>query len=148
MMSGRSVLGVVAGVLLGLGIVALASSGISPYGMRAASPTPTLYTTNGTSTQSVTTTNTFGASVAPRGSNTTFGVDVGQISSTGQKGQTNLASSAGAAAPLSQVKSIARQPITLTGFVLLPIFAALLFGFVLYRVSRVRNEREEPPEAF
>jgi hypothetical protein len=47
----------------------------------------------------------------------------------------------------SHLDDIARQPITLTGFALLPVFAALLAGFVLYRVSRARDEREEPPEA-
>jgi hypothetical protein len=47
----------------------------------------------------------------------------------------------------SHLDNIARQPITLTGFALLPVFAALLVGFALYRVYRVRNEREEPPEA-
>jgi hypothetical protein len=47
----------------------------------------------------------------------------------------------------SHLDNMARQPITLTGFALLPVFAALLVGFAFYRVSRVRNEREEPPEA-
>jgi hypothetical protein len=47
----------------------------------------------------------------------------------------------------SHLDNIARQPFTLTAFALLPVFAALLVGFVLYRVSRARNEREEPPEA-
>ncbi len=47
----------------------------------------------------------------------------------------------------SHLDNIARQPIILTGFAFLPVFAALLVGFVLYRVSRTRNEREEPPEA-
>jgi heme/copper-type cytochrome/quinol oxidase subunit 2 len=47
----------------------------------------------------------------------------------------------------SHLDNIARQPITLTGFALLPVFAALLVGFVLYRASRARNETEEPPEA-
>ncbi len=143
-------MGVVAGVLLGLGVVALASSagsGLNPFMTQAATFGSTPLQTNGTSTQSVTTTNTSGGPVAATGSNTTFVTIVGQISSTGQEGQNYFSGATVESAPLSQVNGIARQPITLTGFVLLPIFAAFLFGFVLYRVSRVRSEREEPPEA-
>lgn len=125
-------MGVIAGVLLGLGIVALASSGINLYGTYTTTPQYSVFFTNSTSTQSGNTTNTFGSSVAASVSNMTLGTIAGQPMN---------------AAPLSLVNSIARQSITHTGLVLLPIFAALLFGFVLYRVSRVRNDREEPPEA-
>ena len=125
----------------------MAGSGINPYGTHTTMPKAILSTTDGTSMQSTNATNTFGNSVAVPGSNTTYTVIAGQNSSTSQKGQIYLYGVTAKVAPVSQVNSIARQPITLTGFVLLPIFAALLFGFVLYRVSRVRSEREEPPEA-
>jgi hypothetical protein len=44
------------------------------------------------------------------------------------------------------VSSIASQPIDLTGFALLPILAAFLFGFAVYRVSRARNQEEGPQD--
>ena len=136
MRPGRSVLGVMAGVLLGLGVVVLAGSGPNPYGMRAASSTPALPATSASSMQSATMTNTNGVPLRTLEPNTSFYTAAGQTSS-----------SAAATAPPSQVNSLARQPITLTGFVLLPVFAALLFGFVAYRASRRRNEEDEPPEA-
>ncbi|MGD0478369.1 MAG: hypothetical protein ABSB29_09430 [Nitrososphaerales archaeon] len=130
---GRSVLGVLGGVLLALGVVALACSGLNPYVMQAISPTSNPNQTTGTSTKSMTTTNTSGAPAMTSGSNTT---------------NYSPGYATGGAAPLySHLDSFARQPITLTGFVLLPIFAALLFGFVLYRVSKVRNERKGPLKA-
>ena len=147
MRSGRSVLGVVAGVLLGLGIVALASSGVNPLMMPAATLGPTPLQTNGTSTQSVATTSTSGAPVYSIPSGSTSTTTVSQSSSTGQGSQKNaLSFVANVPTGFSHLNNIAKQPITLGGFVLLPIFAALLFGFVVYRVTRVRNEEEEPPE--
>lgn len=107
---------VVAGVLLGLGVVVLASSGIEPYGTHTTPPQYSVFFTNSTSTQSGNTTNAFGSSGATSVSNMTLGTMSYQSMN---------------AAPPSQVNSIARQPITLTGLVLFPIFAALLFGFVL-----------------
>jgi hypothetical protein len=130
---GSPTLGVMAGVLLALGVVALAGSGLNPYVMRATSPKSNLNQTTGASTKSMTTTNTSGAPANASGSNTT---DHSSGSAT-----------RGVAPLYSNLNSIARQPITLTGFALLPILAALLFGFVLYKVSRVRNEGQEPPEA-
>jgi len=118
MRSGRSVLGVMAGVLLALGVVALTGSGFNPY-----------------------TSNTSGAPVSNPVSGTT------SSTATGQEGQNPTFSASVGAVHLSQVNSIAKQPVTLTGFVLLPIFAAFLFGFILYRASKVRNEEEEAPEA-
>jgi hypothetical protein len=146
MRPGRSALGVIAGLLLGLGVVALTSSGINSYGTHATQPRAILFVTNGTRIQSTNATNTIGSSAAFSGSNTTFTVIEGQTSSTGE-GPTHLAGITAKAAPVSQMNSIARQPITLTGVVLLPILAALLFGFVFYRVSRVRNEGEGRTEA-
>jgi hypothetical protein len=150
MRPGRSTLGVMVGIMLGLGVVALAGSGLNLHAMQTASAQPNFSQTNGNSTQSatimqtasaqpnfsqtngsstwfVTATNASQGSVALHGNGTTFGSMVGK-------------------APLSQVKSIAKQPIALTGFVLLPVFAAFLLGFVFYKVSRIRNEKEERPE--
>ena len=116
-------MGVMAGVLLALGVVVLAGSGLNPYAS-----------------------NTNGVPWAAGGSVTTSTTTTGRSSSTGQEGQKYLFGFAVGPAPLSQVSSIDKQPVALTGFVLLPIFAAFLLGFVLYRVSRVREEEEEPPE--
>jgi hypothetical protein len=79
----------------------------------------------------------------------TTGASITGSSSTNEQGKWILAPSPSAvqADVASRLDNIARQPITLTGFALLPVFAALLVGFAIYRVSRARNEREEPPEA-
>lgn len=115
---GRSALGVMAGVLLALGVVALTGSGFNPY-VSNTGEVPVSYIFSGTIPSTT----------------------------TGQQGQGSIFSVNGLATPLSQVSSIAKQPATLTGFVLLPILAAFLFGFILYRASKVRNEEEEAPEA-
>ncbi|MGD0396160.1 MAG: hypothetical protein ABSB26_04535 [Nitrososphaerales archaeon] len=143
MRSGRSALGVIAGVLLGLSLV-LAGSGLGSYGGPYAAFTgnPVLTTSTSTSVQYVKT-NASGVWYIPS--------EVGTASSnsTNDQGKWILMSGPNAVQTYvaSHLDNIARQPITLTGFALLPVFAALLVGFVLYRVSRARNEREEPPEA-
>ena len=142
MRSGTSVLGVLAGALLGLGVV-LAGSGIGPYSGLAASfnASPDQATHLSTSVQYVTTTNASGVWYVPA-----RGVTNGSTLTNGQGGENyNFAVNA-ANIPVSQLGNIARQPITLTGFALLPIFAALLFGFVLYWVPRARKATEEPSE--
>ncbi|MGD0146161.1 MAG: hypothetical protein ABSB53_04835 [Nitrososphaerales archaeon] len=118
MRSGRSVLGVIAGVLLALGVVALVGSGLNPHASNTGE-VPASYIFYGTNLSTA----------------------------TGQQGQGSIFSINGLATPPSQVSSVAKQPATLTGFVLLPILVAFFLGFVLYRVSRVRLEEEEPPEA-
>jgi hypothetical protein len=130
---GESALGVMTGVLLALGIVALAGSGFNPYATQATSPTPGQNSTASTSTRSMTTTNTSGAMAMVSGSN-----------KTDYPSNSNAAE---AAPPYSHLDSFTVQPISLTGFVLIPIFAALLFGFVFYRASKVHNEEEEPQRA-
>jgi len=143
MRSGRSALGVLAGVLLGLGVVALAGSGLNLYGAQAPSATrsPPLYAY--TSLQSATTAST-SRTQAPR---SVFGVSSSTATaqnSSNLLGLPNSSSSFEAGmASLSQVNSIVRQPINLTGFALLPVLAAFLFGFVLYRMSKTRNEEEK-----
>ena len=142
MRSGRSLLGVMAGVLLGLSI-ALAGSGLSSHGGLYASfaGNPVLTTSTSTSVQYVKT-NASGTWYIPSGTG---------ISSNLTNDQSGWVLMSGPNAVQADVAShldnIARQPITLTGFALLPVFTALLVGFVLYMVSRARNEREEPTEA-
>ncbi|MGD0318136.1 MAG: hypothetical protein ABSB56_00345 [Nitrososphaerales archaeon] len=143
MRSVRSALGVMAGVLLGLSLV-LAGSGLGSYGGQYASfaGNPALTTSTSTSVLS-TKTNASGiwyfTSVA----------GIASSNPTNDQGRWVLVPgpSAVQANIASHLDNMARQPITLTGFALLPVFAALLVGFAFYRVSRVRNEREEPPEA-
>jgi hypothetical protein len=132
-----------AGVLLGLSIV-IAGSGLGSYGGPYASFTgnPVLTTTTSTSVQYVKT-NASGIWYIPSGVSTT-----GSNPANGQGGWVLMPSTNAAQVDVaSRLDNIARQPITLTGFALLPVFAALLVGFALYRVSRARKEREEPPEA-
>jgi len=130
---GRSLLGVIAGVMLGLGVVALTGSSLSPHIMQAASPMSTLDQSTGTSAESMATTNTSGASASVSGSGT---INYASSPPTG-----------GVATLYSHLNVVARQPIALTGFVLLPIFAAFLLGFILYKAFGVRNERDESAEA-
>lgn len=140
MRSGRSALGVMAGVLLGLGVVALAGPGLNLYGAQSASAIPRSAQTNETSVRSAVTTNSSEAGAA-------YSTATVQNSSAPQGVLTPLFTFFGpASVSPSRVSSIARQPIDLTGLALLPILAAFLFGFVLYRVSRARNEEEELPE--
>ncbi|MGP8056902.1 MAG: hypothetical protein ACLP9K_04795 [Nitrososphaerales archaeon] len=143
MRSVRSALGVMAGVLLGLSLV-LAGSGLGSYGGQYASfaGNPALTTSTSTSVLSTKT----------NASGVWYFTSVAGIASsnpTNDQGRWVLVPgpSAVQANIASHLDNMARQPITLTGFALLPVFAALLVGFAFYRVSRVRNEREEPPEA-
>ncbi|MGD0318556.1 MAG: hypothetical protein ABSB56_02520 [Nitrososphaerales archaeon] len=143
MRSARSALGVAAGVLLGLSLV-LAGSGLGTYGGPYASFAGNPVVTTSTSTSVLSTkTNATGIWLF------TTGASITGSSSTNEQGKWILAPSPSAvqADVASRLDNIARQPITLTGFALLPVFAALLVGFAIYRVSRARNEREEPPEA-
>ena len=143
MRSGRSALGVVAGVLLGLGI-ALAGSGLGSYGGPYASFTgnPVVTTSTSTSGQYAVKTNASGTWYIPSGAGTASN------STKGQGGWVLMPSTSAVGADVaSHLDNMARQPITLTGLALLPVLAALLVGFVLYSVSRTRNERKEPSEA-
>jgi hypothetical protein len=143
MRSGRSVLGVVAGVLLGLGVIALTGPGLNPAAtlgtFSSLSPEQTTYT----SMKTMTTMTSTGVPRAATGSNTTA-----SNSSNGQ-GERYFLFWVGSSAvvPASHLDGLAQQPISLTGFVLLPIFAAFLLGFVLYRASKGHNEEESPEPA-
>jgi hypothetical protein len=143
MRSGKSALGVIAGVLLGLSMV-LTGSGIGSYGGLEASFTANRVVTTSTSISvQYVKTNTSGVWYIPSG--------IGTASANFSKDQGGwvpmYGTSTVGADVASHLDSIARQPITLTGFALLPVFAALLVGFVFYSTSRARNERGEPPEA-
>jgi len=146
MRSGRSALGMVAGVLLGLGVVALAGPGLNMYGTQSSSAAPSHSSYTYTSLQSATATNTSGAQEPY----SVLGTSSSTLSSQNTSNATEvLNSSFGFSAgftTVSQVNSIVRPPINLTGYALLPVLAAFLFGFVLYRVSRTRNEEEEISE--
>jgi hypothetical protein len=122
MRSGRSALGLVAGVLLGLGVVALAGSGFSASSTPAAPIQTGLDQTIVTSTQTATTTSASGT--------------------PGELLWTAAAVPVAGAASVSQVSSIPHQPIALTGIAFLPVVGAGVFGFVLYRISRARDEEE------
>lgn len=143
MRSGRSALGVVVGVLMGLGIV-LAGSGLGSLGGPYASFTgnPVLTTSTSTSVQYVKT-NASGIYYVPSGAGA-----ANSNSTNGQEGWVLIPTTNAVRADVaSHLDNIARQSITLTGFALLPVFAALLVGFALYSASRARNERKEPLEA-
>ncbi len=146
MKPGRSALGVMAGVLLGLGVVALAGPGLNLYGTESSATTPNSPSVAYTSLQSATTASTTGTRMPFSGSGTTSPTTTGQ-NSTIARGVANASLGFYAdIASVSQVNSIARQSISLTGFAFIPVLAALLFGFVLYRVSKARNEEEHLPE--
>lgn len=144
MRSGGSALGVMAGVLLGVSMF-LAGSGLGSYGGLYASFTgnPVVTTSTSTSGQYAVETNASGTWYIPSGTGT-----ASSNSTKGQGGWVLVPGTNAVPADIaSHLENIGRQPIALTGFALLPVFAALLVGFVLYRVSRARNVREEPPEA-
>jgi len=131
------------GVLLGLSVV-LAGSGLGSYRGLEASFNANAAQTTGTNTSvQYVKTNASGIWYIPSGT--------GIASSNATKGQGEWVlmpeTNAVRADVASRLDNIPRQPITLPGFALLPVFAALLVGFVLYRVSRARNEKEEPVEA-
>ena len=143
MSSGRSALGVMSGLLLGLSMV-LAGSGLGSYrGLEASFTANSVLTTTTSTSWQYIKTNASGTWYVPSGS------DTASSNSTKGQGEWVLGYSTNAvrADAASHLDNIARQPITLTGFALLPVFAALLVGFTLYRVSRARNESEELPEA-
>ncbi len=142
MRSGRSALGVIVGVLLGLGVVVLAGPGVgvfsAQYGQFAASsPQPG---------HGETTMTTSGTPVLVSGSNTTYSVTTTQSSSTISSAQAAPSAFLFGTPVEAQINSIARQPVTQTGVVFIPVLAAFLFGFVVYRVSGARKRKEEAPK--
>ncbi len=128
----RFVLGIVAGVLFGLGVVV--SSGFVTFGTfgTLANPPGLQNLGTGAANDSVSTASTTSNESVPMRNNTT---------------PETAANSAESFQFSSHLDSIARQPITLTAFVLLPVFAAFLFGLVLYGASRISREEEETQPA-
>ena len=147
--------GLVAGLLLGVAIVA-ASSGL---------PTGSLYgsfgpagqysvATSATSTSAVTATNSatstypIGGTILPPGMNTTKGISTTTSTPVeavnGGNSSTTFASLASSLSSLSSdVDSMPHQPLVSNAVVFIPIFVAFLLGAVLYRASRPKDEEED-----
>jgi cobalamin biosynthesis Mg chelatase CobN len=135
-----------AGVLLGLGVVALTGPGSNLFGAQSPSATYNPPSRTDASLQTAATTSAGGAQTPYSVYGATSSTTTGQNASNSAGAQNpSLGSRADIASP-SQVNSIASQPINLTGLALLPVLAAFLLGFVLYRVSRTRDEEEDLPE--
>jgi len=141
MRSGRSALGVIMGVLLGIGVVALAGPGLNLSAAQFAGPT---YPPNQTSIASGQTTTTSTVETPSPGSATSTSLTTTHNPGTGPSAIFNA--NGPAVAQAAQVDNIPKQSAGLTGLVFLPVFAALMFGFVLYRVSKRRNAEAESPE--
>ena len=126
---GRFVIGVLGGLLLALVIISASSSSNSAFlsaSDYAVQPPPRYSTSTSQTTSSLTASPATGTSNAGnytfQVSNNTYGIIIG-------------------ASPVpSRVDSLSAQPVALTGIVLLPVLAAFLFGIVLYRTSRDKND--------
>ena len=117
---GRSMLGVLVGTLLGLGIVALTIAGAGP----AAAPTVISARSASNATEII----------APASTNASVRNNM-FYSAIGIGNRSGIP---------SQLGSMAKQPIPLTALTLLPIVAAAAFGLALYRLSKGRTEKDEP----
>ena len=139
--------GLVAGLLLGLVIVA-ASSGLSfgLFGSFSAASYPTggqvnySVTTAATSTAATSTTTAQLAPSTPRSSSNSTGSLVTSVSSTTSSGPwTNIIASLSTPpgpAYSSRVVSIARQPLLANIVIFIPVLLAIILGAVLYVASR------------
>ena len=143
MRSGRSVLGVVAGVLLGLGVVALTGPGFNPAATWGAFSSLSPEQATDTSVKIVTTM----TSTAVPGTGSEYSTTASNSSNSLGERAFIFGAGSGTSLPASHLDGLAQQPISLTGFVLLPVFAAFLLGFALYRASKGRNEVESPESA-
>jgi hypothetical protein len=124
MRSARPLLSLLAGVLLGLGVVALP---LVAAGGPAGSPgTPS---TNGAEVTSA------GEVVTHSPTNSTASVAVAPLFALGSE----------AGSP-SSIAAIAKQPAGTTAFTFLPLVAALALGLAAYRVSRRRVGRKSGPD--
>jgi len=144
MRSGRSALGLIAGVILGLGVIVLASPGINFNGTQFAGVSTPASQASILSTRTVTMTSA-GLTVVLTVGETTSYSSASEYPIT--NGGTTANATFGVPVDYVEVNNIPKQPISVTGFVLIPVFAALLFGFVLYRISKTRNDRERPSES-
>jgi len=132
MRPGKSVLGVLAGLLLGLGVVVLTGPGLSLAGAGYV-PNSTGTGPSSTPEQVVTITNTSGAYVYTVVLSSTNTATSGQAA--GQGGKSTPAPVERAAA-YAQVSNLVKQPAIQTGYAILPVALALVIGGVLYKASR------------
>ncbi len=121
MRPGRSIMGVIVGTLLGLGIVALAAAGASP----AETPTVSSAVRSSSNVTEMVT-----SSMASAGAPVSFYYSA-------------ISPSSISGVP-SQLDSIPKQPISLTLFAFLPILAATILGFTFYRLSKKGSAKEQP----
>lgn len=141
----RSWVGVLAGLLLGLGVIILSAPSLNLISTQYTTPTLPAYLSVNTTLVS-TTSNTSGNSQSVGPSGTISSTTTSGNSNTGQQGKSLSPSATFGVANYAQVSGFVRQPVMQTGFVLLPVLAAFLFGFMLYRASKIRNKEIEPPE--
>jgi hypothetical protein len=142
-MGARFGVAVLAGLILGVAIVAGASfassgsanfSAVAPaYQSRSVATTSTA-----TTTTAVPTLNIANQTQQSSGASSLSG-SIASIPNTSQNGLL----SSGSPAVASQLVTIVHQPLQ-SIVVLLPVLAAVLFGFILYRASRIRTEEEKP----
>ncbi len=125
MTSRMSVLAVVSGIVLALGVVAFAGLALNPLTGPAAGGATANVKSGGGGTSESTATTTAGEGNEP-------GTVTNGTSRTAQS----------SSQPPSDVQRIAGEPTRVTGFVVLPVVLALALGVVLYRVSRRRTEAE------
>jgi hypothetical protein len=146
-MRARFGVAVFAGLILGVAIVAAAS--FTSYGSASPSVMAPAYqsrsvvtasaTTTVTSITSAVTTLSTTSQTQPSSAASNFTGSVANTQGTSQHSLFSYSSPAVA----SQLVTIARQPLQ-SVVVLLPVLAAVLFGFILYRASRVRTDEEKP----
>ncbi len=144
----RFILGIFAGVLLGLAVVVPSGFvAFGTFGSFSAGPSPaSLNKVSTTMSSSTTSIATSSGAVPAYTTNSTVSATASTTSSSQtstSQGPYDLVSSASAATPhASRLDSIVAQPILVTGFVLLPVLVALLFGLVLYTTSSASRRKD------
>ena len=142
MKSAGSVVGVLAGLILGLAVVAVSGHGLVQYIPQNYSiGSGPSQTTQNPSQQTATATTSGSSGVSP-GSGTAYSTYTPGGTSAG-KGSQNAPTTSARGIELAQVDNLARQPASLTVFVMLPVLAAVMFGIIVYRSS----ERQEIGDA-
>ena len=150
----RFVFGLVAGVLLGLGVI-VASAGLgtgSLYGSLGTGGTyfsaPTATSSTVTSAATITSSQSSypaGGIVPPNQKNETFTVETSTTQGSNAFGNSS-ANSASVQSSLSSLSSnvntLPHQPLLSNAVIFLPVFVAFLLGAALYRASRLPDEEE------
>jgi hypothetical protein len=142
-MRARFGVAVLAGLILGVAIVAAASftspGSAKPSAMAPAYQSRSAATTSATTTMTaVSTLNIANQTQQPSVASGLTG-SIASIHGTSQNGPF----SGGSPAVASQLVTIVHQPLQ-SVVVLLPVLAAVLLGFILYRASRIRTDEEKP----